>query len=258
MYYGAYPGFLEVIALDVCDSTNNYLKEHWEELKECLPVLVTAVEQTGGRGRDTRPWVSSRGLGLYSTFAFSMPATKKLNLLPLAAGICVIEVLGRVIKIPWGLKWPNDVVYEGKKIAGILIETFIHRRQACCLVGIGIDINHTPADFPPGLRATATSLAIIGGQEYPIAEIAIQLAHEFFGWIFHLQSHDASIIVDKANLYSRFLLGQQIAWHCQDAIMEGIFRGIHRDGGLILDTPDQTRKIYYSGEIVDKKSLNTR
>jgi BirA family biotin operon repressor/biotin-[acetyl-CoA-carboxylase] ligase len=252
-----YPEFLKVIALDVCDSTNNYLRKRWEELEACLPLLATAAEQTGGRGRDTRTWLSSRGLGLYSTFAFSMPASKKVNLLPLAAGICVIEVLGRAIDIPWGLKWPNDVVYEGKKIAGILIETFIHRRQAGCLVGIGINVNHGPADFPPELKDRATSLSLIGGQKFPITAINIQLAHGFFNWLSILESPGAPVIVDKANFYSRFLLGQKIAWHHRDTRVEGIFSGIHPDGGLILEAPDKTRKIYYSGEILDRYSFNT-
>jgi BirA family biotin operon repressor/biotin-[acetyl-CoA-carboxylase] ligase len=131
-------GNLEVITLEECDSTNNYLKRNYERVKDKLPVLATCVLQTAGRGREQRTWLSSRGKGLYSSFGFNLAARQYLNLLPLIAGFSVIETLqtaSGIRDMDLGLKWPNDVLCRGEKIAGILIENIIMETELFCIVG---------------------------------------------------------------------------------------------------------------------------
>jgi BirA family biotin operon repressor/biotin-[acetyl-CoA-carboxylase] ligase len=258
--FNKYPDFLDVIELDNCDSTNNYLKENYMRLKERLPVLITSLQQTRGRGRRDRSWESKKNMGLYTSFGFYLKIGSKLNLLPLTAGISVIETLQKImhtrcgISLPpgtnqtFGLKWPNDVLYHNRKIAGVLIENTIFKEEVFCVTGIGINLNHKAGDFPDSLKNTATSLQLISGKTIAIEDVNQTLAHIFFTYLMKLENKQEEKIIEKANGYSSFLKGQQIAFHRDGRIMTGIFRGINHDGGIILKDPQGGTKIHYTGE----------
>jgi BirA family biotin operon repressor/biotin-[acetyl-CoA-carboxylase] ligase len=253
-----YPEFLEVITLDVCDSTNSYLKIHYDHLKDKLPVLVTAALQTGGRGRESRTWVSLKDKGLYSSFGFSMDSNKNLHFLPLLSGITVIETLKKIsdIELELGLKWPNDVLYNGKKIAGILIENTIFENHVFCVTGVGINLNHTKDDFPGELAQKAISLKMITGSTYKYKAETINplLADIFFNGLEKLGNKknegEKEKIIQTANRYSRFLKEREIQFFYNHQITRGIFKGINSDGGLILEANGGNTTLYYSGEIV--------
>jgi BirA family biotin operon repressor/biotin-[acetyl-CoA-carboxylase] ligase len=249
-----YTEFLEVITLDVCDSTNNYLKIHYDELKDKLPVMVTTACQTSGRGRENRTWVSPKGKGLYSSFGFSLEGSKNLHFLPLIAGISVIETLKEIGDIEAGLKWPNDVLYNDKKIAGILIENTIFDNHIYCITGIGINLNHMIDDFPGELAQTAISLKMITGSTYKYNAETINplLADIFFNWLEMLNNNQEKKgkIIETANRYSRFLKEREIQFVNNNQITRGIFKGVNSDGGLILGSKEGSITTYYSGEII--------
>lgn len=253
------PGFprsLKVITLARCDSTNTYLKTHYEQLKDDLPVLVTSALQTGGRGRDQRTWVSPEGKGLYSSFGFNLGARQNLSLLPLIAGISVIEALKRISGIEPGLKWPNDVLRkeQNQKMAGILIENVIMETRLFCIMGIGINLNHSTADFPAELAGRAVSLKTAAGsrRDFPVETVNPVLAHLFFQWLDRLENNEREVIVRTANRYSEFLLNQPITFHQHGGIITGTFKGIHDDGGVILENERGDVSIHYTGEIETK------
>ncbi len=243
----AYPEGLEVITLSSCDSTNNYLKKHAVEWQDRFPVLVTADLQTCGKGRDQRNWVSTEGKGLYSSFGFFLERGGNLPFLPLAAGIAVIETLEILAGLEAGLKWPNDVLCEGKKIAGILIENVIHQERISCVAGIGINLNHSPADFPGELAEKAISIKMIRGSGYERDVVNRLLACRFFHWLERLDEPGA--VVKRANRYSGFLRNREIGFHSAGKMIRGIFKGINDDGGLLLQEADGHTGLYYSGEI---------
>jgi BirA family biotin operon repressor/biotin-[acetyl-CoA-carboxylase] ligase len=249
-----YPDFLQVITLEQCDSTNNYLKTHDNHWPGHLPVLVSSALQTSGRGREQRNWVSPRGKGLYSSFGFKLGSRQNLKLLPLIAGISVIETLKKVGNIELGLKWPNDILYLDKKIAGILIENVITETGIFCITGIGINLNHDTADFPAELQDKAVSLKMITGctSEYQAEEINPLLAAVFFAWLEKLKDNAKEEILQTADRYSHFLRNKRISFHkpSHNEIVTGIFKGINHDGGLILEDKDGFTTIYYSGEIL--------
>lgn len=254
-----YTGNLEVITMEECDSTNNYLKRNYERLKNRLPVLVTSGLQTAGRGRAQRTWLSSRGKGLYSSFGFNLRARQYLNFLSLVSGLSVIETLQKaagtstISNSEWGIKWPNDVLYRGKKIAGILIENVIMETLLFCIVGMGINLNHTKDDFPGELAEKAVSLKMITGVEnnYAVEEINPMLACFFFQWLEKLENGDNEEIIATVNRYSQFLMNKPISFHhLPDKFVSGIFKGINHDGGLILESEEGTMSIFYSGEIL--------
>ncbi len=249
----SYPQGLEIIHMEACASTNSYIKEHFNRLRDCLPVLVTTDLQTGGRGRDRRTWVSPRGKGLYSSFGFKMDNPGNLPFLPLAAGLSVIEIVKKKVGISAGLKWPNDIIYEGKKLAGILIENVIFDSSVFCVVGMGLNLNHGTEDFPGELTGKATSLHLAAGGNYRAEDFNPGLASLLFDWIDRLggteSERTADDIVRLANGHSAFLKGREIRFHHGGEIVTGIFKGINRDGGLILKSGAQGETIHYAGEI---------
>jgi len=247
-----YPPFLHVIPLDQCDSTNNYIKVNQEKLKDNLPVLVTSSLQTAGRGREKRNWVSPQGKGLYSSFGFNLENSQNLNLLPLIAGISVIQTLKKISDLEMGLKWPNDILHKNKKIAGILIENIITASEIFCITGIGINLNHSAADFPVELQEKAISLKTITGLKTSAEQINPVLADLLFQWLEKLRTGTNEEIIQTANRYSGFLKDKNISFHhpSDNKIISGIFKGINHDGGLILENKQGSPSIYYSGEII--------
>jgi len=112
--------------------------------------LVTASEQTAGRGRQGRAWSAPPGRALLCSIVLRDPP----RLLPLAAGVAVAEVVGDGAQI----KWPNDVLVAGRKVAGILVEGRPQERWA--VLGIGLNVALRPEDFPAELRETAAGLGL--------------------------------------------------------------------------------------------------
>jgi BirA family transcriptional regulator, biotin operon repressor / biotin---[acetyl-CoA-carboxylase] ligase len=253
-----YPGCLTVIPLKQCDSTNNYIKKNYSQLEKCLPVLVSAECQTAGRGRGDRTWNSTAGKGMYTSFGFYLENRQNLNLLPLIAGIAVIETIIRVGGPQMELKWPNDIVYKGKKVAGILIENIITEEHLSCITGIGVNLNHHTSDFSSELvhKATSLKLATDVGENYPVETTRKILAQFFFQWLSKLEDNCREEIIETVNRYCLQMKGKAISFHRSgdNKIIQGVFQGINRDGGLILDTEDKEDKtdkktIFYSGEI---------
>lgn len=244
---------MHIVALDSCDSTNSYLKNHYEQLKDKLPVLVTSGIQTGGRGRQQRKWVSPRGKGVYSSFGFDLGTRENLSLLPLIAGIGVIKTVKQLSTVELGLKWPNDVLWkkENKKLAGILIENVIMETRLFCITGIGINLNQVKDDFPEELRDKAVSLKMAAGSgnDYPVDTVNRILADVFFQWLGRLERNDRAAIIETANGYAEFLMDRPISFHHSGGMVNGIFKGIHESGGLILGDNDGGTSIHYSGEI---------
>jgi BirA family biotin operon repressor/biotin-[acetyl-CoA-carboxylase] ligase len=111
--------------------------------------LVTAAEQTAGRGRQGRTWTAPPGRALLLSLVLRV---EQPALVPLAAGVATAETVGEDARI----KWPNDVLVEGRKVAGILVEG--RPQEGWAILGIGLNVAVRPDDFPPELRATAGTL----------------------------------------------------------------------------------------------------
>ncbi|HEV7770282.1 MAG TPA: biotin--[acetyl-CoA-carboxylase] ligase [Solirubrobacterales bacterium] len=118
--------------------------------------VVTAGEQSEGRGRQGRAWTAPPGKALLYS-AVVRPLDERHLLLPLAVPLAVCEAAeGLRPEIECGVKWPNDVHLDGRKLAGILIEA--RPQDSWAVVGVGLNLSITPAEFPPDLRDTAISL----------------------------------------------------------------------------------------------------
>jgi BirA family biotin operon repressor/biotin-[acetyl-CoA-carboxylase] ligase len=126
--------------------------------------VVLAEEQVAGRGRAGRGWSSPPGLGLWTSFV-ARPAGDP-SLLPLRVGLAVAEALDPFLAAsPARLKWPNDLLVDGRKLGGILCEGSWEAGGAgFVIVGVGLNVLHTASDFPDGIRERATSVALARGE----------------------------------------------------------------------------------------------
>jgi BirA family biotin operon repressor/biotin-[acetyl-CoA-carboxylase] ligase len=154
---------LPLTELDEATSTNDVLRALAGQ-GAAEGTAVVARTQTHGRGRQHRPWHSPSGMGLYLSVLLRPPwPASESGPLALLAGIAVATALQQLGVPGVTLKWPNDVLAGGKKICGVLIEPALRgERIEYAVIGIGVNVRHSAADFPPELRATATSCALAG------------------------------------------------------------------------------------------------
>lgn len=155
-----------IIRFDSVDSTNkSALLAAAEGAAEGTVFL--AKSQTQGRGRRTKIWYSPPGMGLYfSVLLRPMTEATKANFLVLQSAVAVCMAIEEVTKIPAGIKWPNDIYMDGKKLGGILLETVISGETLQhAVVGIGINLNHSSGDYPEELRNKAISIKEVTGKE---------------------------------------------------------------------------------------------
>lgn len=130
----AFAGRLSIDGYWRCRST----QANWRQRPAPWPRLVLAESQSGGQGRHGRAWQSGLTGNLYFSLLLRLPDSPQLGLLPLLAGLAIAETLASV-GIDAGLKWPNDVLVDGAKIAGVLVEADLGRRPARAVIGVGLN-----------------------------------------------------------------------------------------------------------------------
>ena len=144
-------------------STNDVARE-WALAGAPAGTFATAARQTRGRGRRERIWDSPANAGLYASFVLrpDWPAEQAPNL-AILAGMAAFQALEKAGVRNLRVKWPNDVLAAGKKICGVLVEPRLGAgRIEFAVVGIGINVGQASGDFPPELRAAATSCRLAG------------------------------------------------------------------------------------------------
>ena len=163
---------------ETLDSTNDLAKEL---AAQGAPegTVVVAETQTGGRGRLGREWNSPPGVGLYVSLVLRpMLPPMELPQITLTTAVAVVRAVRRVTGVAPGIKWPNDLLLNGKKLGGILTEMETESdRIRHVVVGLGLNVNN-PA-FPPELAATATSLALATGRAFSRVQLLQAWLEEF-------------------------------------------------------------------------------
>lgn len=155
----------EIVHRTTIDSTNKLAAE-LARGGAAEGTTVVAEQQTAGRGRLGRTWVSPASVNLYASVVLK-PRIPPLEVprLTLVAGLAVAEAIRDCGSFDPRIKWPNDVLLDGRKVAGILTELEAEAdRVRFVIVGIGVNLNAGKADFPPELRTKATSLALASGE----------------------------------------------------------------------------------------------
>ena len=151
------PYFLESV-----DSTNDYARILLNGGRSG-EFLVISEEQTAGKGRFNRKWISQKGKGIWmSLVKNNVFGEKNFGIISLVASLAVFDAIYRQFNFKTEIKWPNDIMYEGKKLCGILIEGFkTEEKISNFIIGIGINIYQYREDFPEYLSDLAISLISI-------------------------------------------------------------------------------------------------
>jgi BirA family biotin operon repressor/biotin-[acetyl-CoA-carboxylase] ligase len=212
-------------------------------------LLIMADSQTAGRGRMTRTWFSPSGINLY--FSLLLRPNVELALapsLPLVVGLAVTEALVACAPalLP-KIKWPNDILVNGKKICGILCELQTKQSHVdYIVVGVGINVNLTADQLPAELKECATSILIENGtplkREQLLAAILNRLEPIYDNW----RAFGFKPLVQNINALDA-LRGATIRMDLSGSPIEGIASGIQDDGSLLLQTAKGPVPIY-SGE----------
>lgn len=232
----------EIKLFSSIDSTNQYLLQHSDLPSGCV---CLAEQQTAGRGRNGRVWVSPPTGNLYLSLLWHFPL-KKLpwSSLSLVAGVAVAKALAEYPYVSVQLKWPNDVLISDKKLAGILIET-LSRDKMTVVIGLGLNI-HMPISYRDSIQKPIIDLAsVVKDPLNPnllVATILKQLTEAMH--LFDSQGF-APFITDWGFYHAH--KGALASVSQGDALIEGKILGINTEGALLLQQGDIITPIY-SGE----------
>jgi BirA family biotin operon repressor/biotin-[acetyl-CoA-carboxylase] ligase len=206
--------------------------------------LVTADEQTSGRGRSGQRWHSPPGANVYLSVVLRPRLAPHLaSPFTLCVGLVVAELVEARIGRMASLKWPNDVLVDGRKIAGVLVEAQIRGdRLASLVVGVGLDVE--TVDFPPPLDAIATSLAQLGAVDRDRSILAAELTARIVEAAARFEAHGLAaflpaIAVRDALAGTRVRVGD----------VEGLARGLDVDGALLVAQGDGRDARVVSGTV---------
>ncbi len=234
-----------LIYLDSVDSTNRYLLDLHKTGKAQAGTVVLSESQTQGVGRQSRVWYSQRGLGL--SFSILLEAEDK-QLLSLLAGVAVVLAIRSILKVPLTLRWPNDVYSGSRKLAGILCQTVSKGRAV--IVGIGLNVNQSDADFDPSLKNRATSLRLIRGEVVDRNAVLAAILNEIEAQYEDFQNSGRETLLMQ---YVRFsgLLDQTVRLRLADRVVSGHVVGFQAKGEIVIESSDGRREKYTEGEIIE-------
>lgn len=211
--------------------------------------LVVADMQTAGRGRRGRTWSSPAGLNVYFTLILKPRyVPDKASMVTLVMALAVAEGIRETCGVEAGIKWPNDIVVNGKKVCGILTEMsvekdFIHH------VVIGVGINVGLQEFAPELADTATSLQAECGRKVPKAALVANIMKAFEKYYESFREKtDLSDLVDS---YNKMLVnrGKTVRVLDHKGEYSGVAEGINELGELLVELPDGHVENVYAGEV---------
>jgi BirA family biotin operon repressor/biotin-[acetyl-CoA-carboxylase] ligase len=237
-----------VLKYDSIDSTNteaiNQAKRGAEE-----GLCIVAREQTAGRGRHGRRWVSEKDAGLY--FSLVLRPKIEIRLLPLITlmtAVVVHQSIETAYKIECDIKWVNDIHVDGKKICGILAETVETETGLAVIVGIGINLKSS--NFPPELSETATSIEAATGIS-PNVENFLPILTSFYEKNCDLlyEENGPKKIREEWSKRSSYALGKEVKVKLNDEYVFGITQGIEENGALRLELENGEIKIIHAGDV---------
>ncbi|WP_300392039.1 biotin--[acetyl-CoA-carboxylase] ligase [Henriciella sp.] len=210
------------------------------------PLWIAAKQQTAGRGRLGRQWLSPVG-NLFCTALFLEPGGVGLaTRFPFAAGLAIADVCATVIpSVDVRLKWPNDVRVDGAKLCGILVEAG-QTEQVGVWVAAGMGLNVQTA--PEGSGQTTTSLARLGANHAVTPEFIIDALRPAFARRITQAREDFPALLREWETLAEGM-GQTVAAGQGDKAVRGVFKGVAPDGGLRLELPGGAEQIIRAGDV---------
>ena len=237
----------EICYFDVTDSTNTQAKSLGEG-DAPNGTLVVAGKQESGRGRRGRSFESPAGTGIFMTLLLR-PEIEPQNasMLTLVSALAVAKGIEHMVDLPVQIKWPNDIVINGKKVCGILTEMSAQMDYVNYIV-IGIGINVSNEEFPEEIKDVATSIYLESGKHVNRAMLIEKIWEEFEDYYeLYEKTQDLSSLVKE---YDSYLVnrGQKVRVLDPKEPYEGKAMGITDRGELIVDTWE-ARRLVSAGEV---------
>ncbi len=215
----------KLVSFDTLPSTQDEMRRRLTVGEDVHGLVVQAACQTAGRGRRTRDWSAGRG-GSYQTLAVRFEAAPPYAALVFALGLAeVLPTYG----VKAGLKWPNDLFYRGKKLAGLLVEQV----QGHLLIGVGLNVNNEVPDGAVGLRGWDVQ----GAQMVVLEGLGRGLAH----------LEDKTFNLGEAYAPFDLLLGERLELLSAGGLEQGVGAGVDASGLLLLQ--QGARVTPYSGQL---------
>ncbi len=236
-------------------TSTNELALNVDSDKALEGLVIIGGEQTKGRGRLQRNWHSPKGLGLW--FSIILKPKKDFDRIPLLTLIGALSVHKAIenIGINTDLKWPNDILYNNKKVCGILSQfRSSGNKIKQVVVGIGINVNQNK--FPEDLKGTSTSLRIIKGSEIKRENLLADILDHFSNYYQIYKSGNYNQIIDRWKS-KMSMLNQKITVKTSTGKkIKGKVVDISNKGQLILELPDNSHRKFIAGDVsIDKNSI---
>lgn len=238
----------DIIYLEETESTNLYAKKN----NISNNILIITDYQTNGRGRFNRNWISDKSQNILITLVsyFSIPKTE-LFLINYFASVTILKALEKIISFPLNsgikLKWPNDIIFNRKKICGILSESnYIKNFVTKVIIGIGLNINQT--EFPDELVDKATSVKNETGKEFE-RELIIKNIIELFYRNLNDVNHKKELIEEwksKTDILDKPILFKK---NEKSDVIKGNVINLDYDGGIIIEIENGMRNKYFNGDV---------
>jgi BirA family biotin operon repressor/biotin-[acetyl-CoA-carboxylase] ligase len=217
-------------------------------------VVVFAESQTRGRGRLGRKWISPPRKGLwFSVLLRPDLRPQAATQLTVAAATALLRAIRDQTGLTPEIKWPNDILIRGRKVAGVLTELSAeldHIKHV--ILGIGVDVNLAASEFSTELRKLATSLKIEGGRHIQRAELAARILRELDRDYERLRVHRFQAIADEWEEHCT-TLGRRVSIHFGDRTLQGHAEALDEDGALLLRTQHGRLERVIGGDVTLQK-----
>ena len=203
---------------------------------------VIAEQQTAGQGRHGHAWHSEPSVGLYFSILLA-PRRAAIPTLTMALGLATAEAITQSTALPCDLRWPNDVLVNGKKVAGILAQL----TESAAIAGIGINVNHQR--FPAELADEATSLLLESSHEQSREAILIALLPAVDRYVALLAHSGPDPILELFSTRSTYATGKRVVVHQGASILQGTTAGLNPAGFLVVRKDDGSDEIILAGGV---------
>ena len=207
--------------------------------------VVIADEQTAGQGRHGRRWHSEPSAGLYVSDVLRRDlAPDSLPVLTLALGLAAADAITDATSLRCDLRWPNDVMIEDRKVAGILVLLL----DSAAIAGIGINVNHSA--FPADIAEEATSLRIAAKRPLSREQLLVALLHAIDRYQSVLAGVDGKQrILSMFSQRSSYACNKRVKVEQSTGVLEGVTAGLNASGFLILRKDDGTEDLVLAGGV---------
>ena len=235
----------EIINLLKIDSTNTEAHRLLKKRKILTPLWIVAKEQTGGKGRGGKKWISNKG-NLFATLILPISFDiKKLPMISCVTSLATFKCLSHFIEENKSLKikWPNDILFKNSKLSGILIENLISSDVNYSIIGIGINVNSSPSIS----NHDTASLKEILGHEIDTKLVLSQLSIFLDSYIKNLKNNDLKLLIDEYRL-KMWRINENVTFLIGEEKYEGKLSSINENFEIEIEV-NANKMTFNSGEL---------